>query len=513
MDSVLRRECSETFFDKSHVEQIRVYTMKYDFFLPGFLPSRLFRGAVSNYIPILFVLVVTVFITGCATSSVFSPYPYQVAEYKTRFAKGDVDKVLKKLDSQKTGQDAALYSLERGRFAQIAGQTDSSISSFNVAIEYVKREEEKAKITASGIAAQSASLVTNDNAIPYLPSAYERVLLYQYQAMNYLAKKDYEGALVEVRRANQEQEDALNRHEKELIKAEEEAKKNNYNPQQNASRLNNAYLRMNQAVADVKSSFQNGYTYYVTGMLYELAGAANDAYIDYKRCYGLNPKNEYVQADLLRLSKKLGFAEDYQMYAKQFSITESKGEQNYGDIIVIFEDGYVPIKEEARLSLATFSGIHTVAFPIYNDYLFNAHSISLAYNNRQLGTSQPVANIHALAIKALQEQIPAIAVRQILRVISKDRMRREAESRLGGAAGFAAIVYNIVSETADRRSWLTLPRSAQIIRTQIPLGEQTVRVALDDGLLAKELQVNIREGKPAVIWVVNAGNRLYTTIF
>ena len=69
--------------------------------------------------------------------------------------------------------------------------------------------EEKAVIRASDIGAQTASFLANDNTIPYKGDGYEKVFMYQFQAFNYLAKKDIEGAGVEVRRANREQELAL----------------------------------------------------------------------------------------------------------------------------------------------------------------------------------------------------------------------------------------------------------------------------------------------------------------
>lgn len=53
------------------------------------------------------------------------------------------------------------------------------------------------------------SLLTNDQSMAYLTPDYERTMLHHYLALNYLQRGDADGALVEVRRANQVQERAL----------------------------------------------------------------------------------------------------------------------------------------------------------------------------------------------------------------------------------------------------------------------------------------------------------------
>lgn len=142
------------------------------------------------------------------------------------------DKSLKILNKYRKSNDKILYLLERGRIAQIKNDTDSSMKDFEAAIAAVRQMEEKAVVSASDIGAQTASLLANDNTIPYKGDGYEKVFMYQFQAFNYLAKKDLEGAGVEVRRANLEQKLALEMHEKELARAEEKARDKQIDTQQ-----------------------------------------------------------------------------------------------------------------------------------------------------------------------------------------------------------------------------------------------------------------------------------------
>jgi len=60
-------------------------------------------------------------------------------------------------------------------------------------------------------------------------------------------------------------------------------------------------------------------------------------------------------------------------------------------------------------------------------------------------------------------------------------------------------------ENADLRSWLTLPRSAQIARLTLPEGAQTL--TLDN---TQTVTVNIQRNRATLLRVVKIDNRYYT---
>ena len=65
--------------------------------------------------------------------------------------------------------------------------------------------------------------------------------------------------------------------------------------------------------------------------------------------------------------------------------------------------------------------------------------------------------------------------------------------------------WNLVSEQADLRSWLTLPRSAQVARFPLPEGEQTLTL---DG--STPVRLTIRRQRPTLLRVVRVEQHLYT---
>ena len=67
-------------------------------------------------------------------------------------------------------------------------------------------------------------------------------------------------------------------------------------------------------------------------------------------------------------------------------------------------------------------------------------------------------------------------------------------------------IFNVVTEQADRRSWLTLPKQAQIGRRYLNPGEYTLQ--LDK---APPTKIDVAAGKTTLVWAIDTGN--YTRIY
>ena len=96
-------------------------------------------------------------------------------------------------------------------------------------------------------------------------------------------------------------------------------------------------------------------------------------------------------------------------------------------------------------------------------------------------------------------------IRQTLRAQAKHKMQQEANDKGGALLGVLVGAYNVLSENADLRSWLTLPRSAQIARLTLPEGAQTL--TLDN---TQTVTVNIQRNRATLLRVVKIDNRYYT---
>ena len=115
-------------------------------------------------------------------------------------------------------------NLEKGRIYLLDQQYPESKSWFEQADQAVRVQQDKAVVSVSDSAASVGALAVNDNITEYTPADYELGFLHLYLGLNYLKQNDLEGALVEMRRANQVQEQAKKQREAELQRAANDAK-------------------------------------------------------------------------------------------------------------------------------------------------------------------------------------------------------------------------------------------------------------------------------------------------
>ncbi|MDD2850380.1 MAG: hypothetical protein PHY09_00575 [Desulfuromonadaceae bacterium] len=461
----------------------------------------------------LVLLTAILIVTGCAATSTFTPYPYKVEPLVSSMAHRSPLDLSKTLASERTGSDLILYNMEHGRYAQVIGAGDASMSDFSASMEKIRTNDEKALISATALGATVAATMVNDNAIPYEGEGYERVLLHHYQALNYLKKNDLEGAGVEVRRANAEQEEALSRFENELEQSREEASEKRVSSN-SIARVNSQYAQMDEVAGKVKNSFQNAYTFYVSAVIYELLQQPNDAYIDYKKALEIYPENSYLLNDVLRLAAQLDMRDDLAELQQRFpmhdrQVTTGSGS---GKLLVLFEDGFAPQKYEVKLPIPIGkAGLVSIAFPLYKERWSEPTPLRIFNNTAFVGSTETICDIRALAVKALTEKAPMIATRQIIRAVSKGVTSAQAKKNLGDLGQFAAIVWNLVSENADLRSWLTLPANAQIMKVSLPAGHHLLTLQHPLGT-PTSVEVDITGGGTAVLHVVRAGRQIYSSV-
>lgn len=461
----------------------------------------------------LVLLILLLFLlAGCAGTSTFTSYPSKINPYIHKLQTGRPISFNECLVTECSSADLILYTMERGRMAQIVDSLDVSMNNYLAAIGRIKELDDKAVISASNIGAQVAAVAINDNAIPYEGEGYERISLYHYQALNYLKKNDLDGAAVEVRRANREQEDALKKFEKEVLAAQSKAHERRVQKNQLAA-VYQSYAQLDEIAGRVKNSFQNAYTFYLSGVVYELLGEPNDAYIDYKRALEIFPNNTYLQQDVLRLAATLKMDDDLAELKEQFPFELRQVSPDDGDLLILFEDGFVPQKREFKVSIPLYgSGIISVAFPLYTADRSQSPPLSLSVDGQGVGTSELICDFRTLAVKALREKVPLMATRQILRAFAKGTSAHKAKKEGGAAGELLVSIWNIISENADLRSWLTLPATAQILRTPLASGRHSLSLTTGRDNAPETIDVTIEAGTTTLIHLVRAGSRYYPTV-
>lgn len=458
-------------------------------------------------------IVTTILLSGCSSASfsdLFSNYNQQMRGVKQAQQQGrfqDAINLIPQRNSRDTSYNLSL--LEKARLEYLANNNEQSQKDFAQVYHLIEQTQRAAKIELSRGIENVAAVMSNDNATRYDIPLYEQSMLNSYQALNYLAQQDLSGALVEIRRANLVQQQALSQHANSIYRTQEKMMSQGLS----MDRLTNQYPAMNEAIGRVKNGFQNAYTFYLSAVLYEAAGQSNDAYIDYKKALEIYPDNLYLQQDVWRLANALGMTDDINQFKNSLgqAITDAifnhNDEKNHGQVVVVVENGIVAAKQEVSLNLPIYTShndmrFYSVALPSYQNYLSTYSPIVLSYQGKSYH-SEEIVRLQSLAAKQLKEQLPMIVARQIARLIAKEEMRQQMERKGGDVGNIFASIYNIATEKADTRSWSTLPDSIHILQVKLPSGEHQLTLNINGQ--NQYLNVSIQANKTTLVKLTAIG--------
>lgn len=435
----------------------------------------------------------------------FSGYAQQMNKVRVAQLKGDFTNAQAFLPQQNQQHNAySLSLLEKGRLAFLQKNWADSQLLLAKAYQTIEQENAKANIQISKGLSNASAVVSNDNAIKYQVPAFEQSMMHSYQALNYLYQGHLESALVEVRKANLVQENALIDNENEVFIAQKEMADKGIE----SDSLYANYPSMTEVIGTVKNGFQNAFTFYLSALLYESAGEENDAYIDYKKALEIFPDNKYIKADVARLADKLNIIDESATVkpveqSKSTSINSSSELANKlasksGQVVILYEQGLIAEKQEVKLNLPLFTRHNDMRFfsfslPVYqNDYqgrVSNSPPLLLQYKN-QTYQSDEIVVLQSLASKQLKEQLPSIVARQAFRVVAKEQLRRKMSKEGGDIGNVLASLYSIASEKADTRSWLTLPNRIHLLKVNLPVGQHTLNLEHINGQSAIDITIN-----------------------
>jgi hypothetical protein len=456
-------------------------------------------------------------LVGCATTSVFSPYPEQMKPIRKQMNATGYNAAIKTLSAKLDSSDRDLYGMELGRIQQLAGDYQGSIKTFNQVINDVQNQQLAAKIRASNVLAQTGSMMTNDNSLPYRVKDYELIFLFNYQVLNYLAIGDIQDALVSIRQSDQQQQWYVQEHLYELQQAQAISAQNNWSFNPLRYGVTKDTYSLAQQVTD---PMQNEFAYYLSGIIYEATGDYNDAFISMQNAYNLDPNNSMIRNKLLNVLQEKGNGSQLQYYLKKFGLRAAPNiPANNGQVVVIYEQGLVPPMHEADFPIV-FQGVaQTFTFPVYKaaqnplSYL----TISTINNNQvnSIGNTQKLVNVQALAAKSLVQNYPIIFIREALRIASQGVILNPNQGKNSNVnqnliTVLAASVYSQIMAGADLRSWLTLPNNIQALQAYLP--SANISLILDQGGMKQTVPVTINANRTTIVWVVDANKNLQVKI-
>lgn len=349
--------------------------------------------------------------------------------------------------AEKEGDDQVVYLFEYGTATQLAKDYKTSNSAL------LKAEDLTSIKDYHSISRLAGSLLLNQGMVQYKGEDYEKVFINALLAINFLALNDAEAAQVETRKLNDK-----------LYKYKFEAKKN-FN--------------------------QDPFAFYLSAMIWESDRKWDDAYIDYKRAYEVNPGIPYLREDLVRLAKLAQRPEDLEKWQKDFKIKKVEDIKGKGEVVLLFQQGWAPRK---------YPHPEWQRIPKLYHVVSNTQFAKLVIDKVGEEFSQQITSVEDVAMKTLDADYTALVAKRAAGIAAKavvsDQIRQKNE-----LLGTLAWIGMNLADRADLRQWVTLPETFQVARRLLPPGKYTVHAEglnmskQPTGERSEDFTIEIKPGK------------------
>jgi hypothetical protein len=290
---------------------------------------------------------------------------------------------------------------------------------------------------------------------------------------------------------------------------------------------------------------RDAFAHNLIGLIYDMKGETNDAFIAYKNAYEIykedymkqlgTPMPEQLKKDLIRTAKSIGFYDEQSKFEKEFNMLAQNEEKTKGDLLFFWNNGLGPIKGQNTINIMIVPygngwvqfvnpelGISIpfktsdsqdkdlldmkyirMALPKYISRLPYFTQAHLVLNNTQYPFSL-TEDINAIAFKSLEDRMAREITLAITRVALKQLAVHQAQkSKDNQGLAAAALIYGAVSEQADTRNWQLLPYSINYTRVKLDTGYQKVQFeafAQDTARNAKRVfEVKVAPGRTKVL--------------
>ncbi|ESK41306.1 hypothetical protein P256_00296 [Acinetobacter nectaris CIP 110549] len=456
----------------------------------------------SKYIKFTSSILLTLSVTNHLHASTFKTYTDDSNSFRSVLNENDVNQLPEKLKDKDSGKDAVLYILERARIYQVNQQYQESLDTYKKAFELLEKQNNRAKFSVTRVGFKALSMMSNDSVVPYLVPPYEQVLAHISQAKNYIFLKDIENAGVEMRIAQQIQREIELDHEKELARKEEKlkSKMSSNSPKSEddevedakaPSELNDALSGLDTIAGKIKNTYQNSYAFYMAANVWEALGEYNDALVDYKKAYELQP-DEQIAQDIKRVD---------QLNLQKTSATTP--------VVIFIEQGLVPQKIEHKLTIPVPNGLINIAYATYEPKTYQTpQTINILLNNRKVQNSYVMSDIGALAVKQLKEHTLSTVSSQVARATTKYIAQQQLGQQLGTLGQIAGNLLNASTEHADLRSWSTLPSNTQVARLNLAPGTYNLQLDRFNSSASIPLTVQAGMNQPIFVYAYDVNNKI-----
>jgi len=418
------------------------------------------------------VLPAALLAAGCSTYSAQSPLIRQAMEAQ------NYEEAIKLTDKISKSNSELLYCYELGTILHEQGDYMASNATFE------RAEQVFDELYTKSISREVGAAVVNENMTKYRGDPFEAVLVNYYKILNYLFLEQTADALVECRRLNQKL----------------------------------------QVIHDAGETYfvDDPFLQYLTALVYERGGEIQSAEVSYRRACQLYDRDSTLvcppslHCDAAENARRLGDtaqAAEYETHAACPPAVAGRGR-----VLVVVESGVVARKVEAAITLPIFNNDRYSNQGAYSRELYSragqhydprivkywlrvalpALQEDPARDERAIVRATPAsvsaepridkpAEVSATAVedldgqarRAYHEKQGDVFLRAIARALAK-YLASDVAAQKDTGLGTLINLLGVVTETADTRSWTTLPRAIQAARLDLDPGKYKIEVDIVD---------------------------------
>ncbi|MDA0667588.1 MAG: hypothetical protein O3A95_06440 [Planctomycetota bacterium] len=408
----------------------------------------------------------------CAScsSSVLTDYPEDAYRGIDAFEYGEFDLAAQEFSalSGTLGSNDFLAHAEAGMAYHVGGNLEASTREWLAALEVVDGFKDRPTISGRSLSEGALSMLVNDKTMPYDGEGFEVVLLHSFLAWDFLRQGNLDGAMVEVKRGYE-----FERFERERYES---------------------------------TTGMNRFGRFIAALAQDVDGQYNDARIDLELLAEQIPNHPVVVYSQERI--------------KRLQSSERQAELSFSEIVVVFENGRMPEKIAEEISYGTKRSFGRISVPRFSHVPQRARTLQVEVANSAVGATVSLENVMQVGRNNLNDRIAWVTTKALLRSAAKtivvDHVAEEVEEEHGQWAGIfvglAGSLLNTYSESADLRSWLTLPNDIQVLRARIEPGEHRILVHTSANNPPLDLGIySFEAGSPVMISVRAIDNKLYAS--
>jgi len=382
--------------------------------------------------------------------------------------------------------DAVIFDLEQGAIARAAGQFNQSIIAFN---ESWDRMSPYLDIAADvKVSEEVAAALTNQSIRTYRGTTYDRIMANTFQALNYLQINEPQKAGVEFVRARNWQNDAVERERKrikeenDLWRKSNDAQNTGYDPDRSLgdsgfrAQLRQAY----RAAAQFKgyADYEIPVATWLRGLFYLGRGDPSDieqARQCFMRVAGMLPEPDGLM-----------IAADMQM-AEQIASGAPMPRMCY----VLMESGIAPSRGEIRLDIPLFlDGVPYVG-AAFATLEYHGNEVTgftatrtgdgVASASGESHSSSMITDMDSIVSKDFNNRLGGMIIATLVSSASKAAMTYALKQGLGNLGALAGVLYQVGMNSADLRTWETLPKRFYCARIPMPATGGEIAITMADG--------------------------------